>query len=81
MQAGALLQKHKTDKEYSTNKASVKHRRRLERLSTMECEIEKAVTCDRVNKKNVTDRYLKMPEYLGLREDEKEGAKAAFVAH
>ena len=59
----------------------MKRRRRLEGLSTMEHEIEKAVTCDRVNKKNATDRYLKTPEYLGLREDEKERAKAAFVAH
>jgi len=65
-QASALLQKHKTNKEYSTNEASVKRRRRLEGLSTMEHEIEKAVTHNRVNKKNVTDRYLKTPEYLGL---------------
>ena len=59
----------------------MKCRRRLEGLSAMEREIEKAVTRNRVNKKNVTDRYLKIPEYLGLQEDEKEGAKAAFVAH
>ena len=65
-QASTLPQKCKTDEEYSINKASVKCRRRLERLSTMEHKIEKAVTHDRVNKKNVTDRYLKMPEYLGL---------------
>ena len=80
-QAGALPQKCKADEEYSTNEASVKRRRRLEGLSAMEHEIEKAVTHNRINKKNATDRYLKTPEYLGLQEDEKEGAKAAFVAH
>ena len=32
----------------------------------MEHEIKKAVTYDKVNKKNVTNKYLKILEYLDL---------------
>ena len=59
----------------------MKCRRRLEGLSTMEHKIKKAVTYNRINKKNMINKYLKMPKYLSLREDKKEEVKAAFVTY
>jgi len=47
----------------------------------MEHKIKKAVTYNRINKKNMINKYLKMPKYLSLREDKKEEVKAAFVTY
>ena len=57
-----------------------KRRRRLEGQSATDREVERAMTRDRVNKKNALDRYMKTASFLELPDEGKENAKKTFIA-
>lgn len=76
----APLNKRKPDAELSQHPSSVKRRRRLEGQSATDREVERAMTRDRVNKKNALDRYMKTASFLELPDEEKENAKKTFIA-